>query len=892
MADNIASFTFTTQEDWYGELVFRSADDGSTLSLAGRQFIMLVTPARSGAQIVEPKIELTMGQDGGLSLKEGDPSTLVFRAPRDATKDLERIEFTADILEVFGSARYLFMPVRINYVEPSGLRAYLSRFLGASVSFAARQQPIVTPVAVAGRQGARGAGILSGSRAPLATDGGVGDFWIDLGSPTQPPRLYPPKTPTGWASSFVELITNQILSDALGRAAMLSSARFSLDDGNLADGQTALTIPGGYTPGIVMMFRNGAVLQTKDYTATDGSRVVLSTAARADDVFDVRGFRVGGVANAAPAQHQHNVADVLGLPKAIEDSAQRAANLGDLADPVAARSNIGLGNVDNTADAAKPVSLAQGMAIAGRVASGAVGNEVITPVGATLARIAREIFADYRTLESFGAVADFTGDPATATDNRIAFNRARASGARVIAGRPGAYYIGADLDVAGDVNECLHGLGVGISKFVFGVNCTRALKSSKSGPRFSTAYRDFDVCTLGQETVIGIDVTYAVEQTAIPRGTYERLRVIGWDRTKHGPKGGLLLRDNLWCVVDDIYVEGRVIPGRSTPENYTPADYAVRFESAASSGCGYIGKIRGYAMKYGIDGYAPGAIEGINVGQIDCVDVLWGARLDFSGFAAGLEFHQGHVNGFLGGVTAKYCPEAHLANLVLYKHPNSPAAMEWVGIALDVCTGSQASNVKISNYTNSTKLKTFSVSRSSGCALAATTSGGDVDVTFDASSTDNHVDLLVQGTPAGVLYTETGASAGKNSVKRKFVPVSAKNAAAVTSSGTTQSIASITTYMRQGERRRVSAALRHISTTASGELLLIVAQTGGTGTVKFYQDADNAQDRRPQSATVQIVSLDASIVCTATGTVRIDAQVLSTVAGGSINAGGCQMTIE
>lgn len=196
MADNIAPFAFTTQEDWYGELTFRSAEDGSALSLAGRQFVMLVTPARSGAQIVEPSVELKMDAEGGLALKEGDPSTLVFRVPREKTKSLERIEYTADILEVVGAARYLFMPVRISYAEPSALRAFLSRFLGAKVSFASRVQPIVTPVAVAGRQGARGSGYLTGQAAPTAADGQDGDYWIDAS--VAPRMIYGPKTGGVW----------------------------------------------------------------------------------------------------------------------------------------------------------------------------------------------------------------------------------------------------------------------------------------------------------------------------------------------------------------------------------------------------------------------------------------------------------------------------------------------------------------------------------------------------------------------------------------------------------------------------------------------------------------------------------------------------------------------
>lgn len=321
--DNFPTFPFTTQEDWYGELSFTSAEDGAPLSLEGRNFEMLITPAASGADLVEPKITLTMDNRGGLSLKNGDPSTIIFRVPKATANELVRMEYTADVLEVVGDSRYLFMPARIDYFEPSALRIFLSRFLGVSVSFAARRQPIVTPVAVPGRQGDRGNSILSGFRAPGPADGKIGDFWVDLGTSTQAPRFYQPKTAVGWTDNFVEIISNQILTDALARAAMVNSVRFSAGDQNLSAGQTTLTIPSGYIPGVIMVFRNGSVLQTSDYTATNGSQIVLKTAARSDDVIDVRSFKIGAVVNAAPAQHDHQIDNIVGLSDVLTNKLDR-----------------------------------------------------------------------------------------------------------------------------------------------------------------------------------------------------------------------------------------------------------------------------------------------------------------------------------------------------------------------------------------------------------------------------------------------------------------------------------------------------------------------------------------------------------------------------------------
>ena len=203
MAD-FPPFAFTTQETWYGELSFKAAEDGGALSLAGRRFEMHITPATSGAQLVPPVQILTMDEGRGLSFKRtadgsDDTSTLVFRVPKETANNFPRGEFTADVLEVVGGDRYVFMPVRITYAEPSGLRAFLSRLLGVSVSFAARQQPIYTPLAVPGREGRPGATILTSSVPPVPADGKDGDFYIeDRTASSQGRRMYGPKAGGLW----------------------------------------------------------------------------------------------------------------------------------------------------------------------------------------------------------------------------------------------------------------------------------------------------------------------------------------------------------------------------------------------------------------------------------------------------------------------------------------------------------------------------------------------------------------------------------------------------------------------------------------------------------------------------------------------------------------------
>ena len=65
-------------------------------------------------------------------------------------------------------------------------------------------------------------------------------------------------------------------------------------------GQTTFTPP-SYTVGYINVYRNGALLGTADFTATNGTTVVLASAASSGDLVVVESFYVSSVLNAIPA---------------------------------------------------------------------------------------------------------------------------------------------------------------------------------------------------------------------------------------------------------------------------------------------------------------------------------------------------------------------------------------------------------------------------------------------------------------------------------------------------------------------------------------------------------------------------------------------------------------
>lgn len=65
-------------------------------------------------------------------------------------------------------------------------------------------------------------------------------------------------------------------------------------------GQTTFATS-GYTPGFLDVYLNGVHLDASDYTATNGSDVVLDTGAATDDIVEVVAFTAFEVANVAGA---------------------------------------------------------------------------------------------------------------------------------------------------------------------------------------------------------------------------------------------------------------------------------------------------------------------------------------------------------------------------------------------------------------------------------------------------------------------------------------------------------------------------------------------------------------------------------------------------------------
>lgn len=80
---------------------------------------------------------------------------------------------------------------------------------------------------------------------------------------------------------------------------VVTTAYRTLTEFTATAGQTTFTPP-SYTVGYINVFRNGVMLGTADYTASNGTTVVLASAASAGDLVVTESFYVSSVLNALP----------------------------------------------------------------------------------------------------------------------------------------------------------------------------------------------------------------------------------------------------------------------------------------------------------------------------------------------------------------------------------------------------------------------------------------------------------------------------------------------------------------------------------------------------------------------------------------------------------------
>lgn len=121
-------------------------------------------------------------------------------------------------------------------------------------------------------------------------------------------------------------------------------------------GQTTFTPLGGYSLGYVDVLINGIELDTTDFTAANGVTIVLTTACVAGDEVKIKAWLPRGLSDGYTKTEADARYDAIGAASTAQTNAQTYAaglvdDLSGVTNQATARTNIGLGNVENKSSA-------------------------------------------------------------------------------------------------------------------------------------------------------------------------------------------------------------------------------------------------------------------------------------------------------------------------------------------------------------------------------------------------------------------------------------------------------------------------------------------------------------------------------------------------------------
>lgn len=135
------------------------------------------------------------------------------------------------------------------------------------------------------------------SVAPAATSAVL----VAISGVLQDPSTYSVAGTTLTFSAAPPSGTGNISARYLGIPAsgVATTAYRTLTEFTATSGQTTFSVP-SYIAGFIAVYRNGAMLGTADYTATNGTTVVLAVGAVAGDLIAIESFYVSSVLNAIP----------------------------------------------------------------------------------------------------------------------------------------------------------------------------------------------------------------------------------------------------------------------------------------------------------------------------------------------------------------------------------------------------------------------------------------------------------------------------------------------------------------------------------------------------------------------------------------------------------------
>jgi hypothetical protein len=509
------------------------------------------------------------------------------------------------------------------------------------------------------------------------------------------------------------------------------------------------------------------------------------------------------------------------------------------------------------------------------------------------------------TPEDFGAIADFTGDPLTATDNyaalTAAINAAATRRARLMLTR--AYYSASPIVLTDTYIDWLATTDGGLA---FGA--TDGLSITQADYTIPTTIRNVDIWTTGQEDGRGLSVVYSAHDSItnrnLPRCFIDEVSVRGWNKFEHGWENGAYVEDVHAAGIGRMWIVGRHNLDAPTQRQalgnmVVGLTYAGIGGSTAIPGDSILDTVHVYCAQDAIR--ITGEVEGLSITACKLVGVWRGVYSNMDTLRPGLQVYGNHINYFDAGIELYKQPQAQVFANLLYKYVGSDGLS--VGVKLTLCDENYVGqNTHINSCTDAAVSGEFTcvqVANSVDCLVDAQIAEKASRIVHLTGSTIG-CRVRAQTFAGGAFFTNStansaviDASTGPNFVAGRWG--SNKNPGVVTVTSSDTPVVSVGTpvNVRAGQRFRVSGKLAFTKGGTAGLINYSVAKSAGTATIVFYHDAAvMSGSTNPVAAGTGTLAVDAEMTVTGDGTLQLTMNSASLGSDATIAAGGGQLTMS
>jgi hypothetical protein len=529
----------------------------------------------------------------------------------------------------------------------------------------------------------------------------------------------------------------------------------------------------------------------------------------------------------------------------------------------------------------------------------------IIPNGSTLEQALQSLERVSRgrvTPEMFGAVADFTGNPNTATNNSAAINQTISLGAALGADvyLSGRYYCATPLTYT-NIDVSL--VGCGDSALVFGSG--NGITISQSDYNQLTVIEGLSIQTISAETGDALKVSYSTTDSLsnrnLPRCYINDITIRGWDMFNDGWTRGLVVKDVHVSQIGVVFVTGR----RDPNSDLRPAFGFMLEGVSVDSTTGMVSipsdtKLDGinvYNAQTGIS--VTGDVEGTQITRNVLVGVWTGIKINNASVRPGAQIFGNHINAFDYTIWIRNTPQSQIFNNLLYKINSARGAT--TAIYLDYCNvswiGPNIIENSASDWSINGDLTGIELSNSVDCVIdrqIITRSTLGVLLSNGTQRTTVEAPIL----SGAYNNAPTARSIIDNTVGPNYTNgllISTANATGVVVTNSLTTVVTINDLeLRLGERYIVSVAVEFAKGNTAGGITAVLNKSSGTAALTWGHNATQIKSSIPSvpASGGHAMNFSGEFFCTTSGNAALTLFALSEGSNADVIANATQITIR